>query len=71
MQVKSIDHISYIDKWGEGVHHLGFFVDDVDGEVTKLMAGGAALLIHDPGRFAYLDGGGPGGAIFELMKRRT
>ena len=30
---------------------------------------GAKLLIHDPGKFAYLDGGGPGGAIFELMKR--
>ena len=24
----------------------------------------------DLGRFAYLDAGGPGGAIFELMKRR-
>ena len=60
----------FIDKWGEGVHHLGFFVDDVDAEVTKLVAEGANVLIHDPGSFAYLDAGGPGGAIFELMSRR-
>ncbi|MGC1404441.1 MAG: VOC family protein [Thermodesulfobacteriota bacterium] len=58
----------FIDKWGEGLHHLGFFVDDVDGEATKLAAQGATVLIHDPGKFAYLDG--VGGAIFELMKRR-
>ena len=60
----------FIDTWGEGVHHLGFYVDDVDKEVEKLVSEGATLLIHDPGRFAYLDAGGPGGAIFELMKRR-
>ena len=60
----------FIDRWGEGVHHLGFFVDDVEEEVAQLVKDGAKLLIHDPGRFAYLDAGGPGGAIFELMKRR-
>ena len=61
----------FIDKWGEGVHHLGFYVDDVDAEVKKLITGGATLFIHDPGKFAYLDAGGPGGAIFELMRRRA
>lgn len=60
----------FIDKWGEGVHHIGFFVDDVDAEVAALAKEGASVLIHDPGRFAYVDGGGPGGAIFELMSRR-
>jgi hypothetical protein len=45
-------------------------VDDVDAEVAKLVKGGAKLLIHDPGRFAYVDAGGPGGTIFELMRRR-
>ena len=60
----------FLDKWGEGVHHLGVFVDDVDAEAKKLVAQGANLLIHDPGQFAYLDAGGPGGAIFELMRRR-
>jgi len=59
----------FLDKWGEGIHHIGFFVDDVDAEVARLTKDGAGLLIHDPGRFAYLDAGGPGGAIFELMQR--
>ena len=60
----------FLDTWGEGVHHIGFFVDDVDENVAELTEKGAKLLIHDPGKFAYLDAGGPGGAIFELMKRR-
>jgi methylmalonyl-CoA/ethylmalonyl-CoA epimerase len=59
----------FIDTWGEGLHHLGFRVDDVDAEVAELVEGGATLLIHDPGKFAYLDAGGPGGAIFELMQK--
>jgi methylmalonyl-CoA/ethylmalonyl-CoA epimerase len=60
----------FIDQWGEGVHHIGFFVDDVDREASQLVAEGAKLIIHDPGNFAYLDGSGAGGAIFELMLRR-
>ena len=59
----------FLDTWGEGLHHLGFYVDDVDAEAANLVAQGAKLLITDPGNFAYLDAGGPGGAIFELMKR--
>ncbi|OLS12490.1 MAG: Glyoxalase/Bleomycin resistance protein /Dioxygenase superfamily [Promethearchaeota archaeon CR_4] len=59
----------FIEKWGEGIHHIGFFVDDVDAEVAKLVKDGAHLLVHTPGRFAYMDGGGSGGGIFELMSR--
>jgi hypothetical protein len=46
-------------------------VDDVDAEVEQLVKTGANLLIHDPGRFAYVDAGGSGGAIFELMCMRV
>jgi methylmalonyl-CoA/ethylmalonyl-CoA epimerase len=60
----------FVDKWGEGIHHIGFFVDDVDQETSRLAAEGAKVLIHDPGKFAYLDGGSAGGGIFELMRRR-
>ena len=59
----------FLDTWGEGLHHIGFYVDDVDAEAANLVAQGAKLFIQDPGNFAYLDAGGPGGAIFELMKR--
>ena len=59
----------FLDTFGEGLHHLGFYVDDVDGEVSKLLAQGAKLILTDPGNFAYLESGGPGGVIFELMRR--
>jgi methylmalonyl-CoA/ethylmalonyl-CoA epimerase len=59
----------FLDTWGEGLHHIGFYVDDVDATVSILVGKGAKLLIHDPGNFAYLDAGGPGGAIFEFMRK--
>ncbi|MBW1709198.1 MAG: VOC family protein [Deltaproteobacteria bacterium] len=59
----------FLDTFGEGLHHLGFYVDDVDQEASKLEANGAKMLINDPGNFAYLESGGPGGVIFEVMKR--
>ena len=59
----------FLDTWGEGLHHLGFYVDDVDAEASNLVVQGGKLLIQDPGNFAYLDAGGPGGAVFELMKK--
>ncbi len=59
----------FIDTWGEGLHHIGFYVDDLDAAVADLVAKEARLFIHDPGNFAYLNAGGPGGALFELMQR--
>ena len=60
----------FLDTWGEGVHHIGWYVDDVDKTVAGLAAEGAKVFVHDPGKFAYLDAGGAGGAIFELMQKR-
>lgn len=59
----------FLDTWGEGLHHIGFYVDDVDAEVKNLVSQGVKLFIQDPGRFAYLDAGTAGGAIFELIQR--
>jgi len=64
-----IFHSRFLETVGEGLHHLGFYVDDVDGEAAKLMAQGAKILFTEPGRFAYMDSGGPGGVIFELITR--
>ncbi len=61
----------FLDTWGEGIHHIGFYVDDVEAEFNKLVAQGAKVFVHDPGRFAYLDAGGVGGAIFELIQKTT
>ena len=55
---------------GEGLHHLGIKVDDVDKEVAGLKERGVAVLQQGKvnGRsFAYLDTGEPGGVIFELI----
>ena len=59
----------FLDTWGEGIHHSGFYVDDVDTEVKKLAAQGVKVFLHDPRHFAYLDAGGVGGAIFELIQK--
>lgn len=58
----------FLDTHGEGLHHLGFFVDNVDDEVANLSEQGAKILMHQPGVNAYLDSGGPGGVIFEVMR---
>jgi predicted enzyme related to lactoylglutathione lyase len=61
---------TFIDTHGEGLHHWGFFADDVDGEAAKLVERGAKIVQQKPGQWIYLDCGGPGGVIFELMRRR-
>jgi len=58
----------FLDTWGEGLHHVGFLVDDVDAETKKLTDSGAKLLVHDPGKFSYVDAGA-GGAIMELIQK--
>ena len=63
-------HSEFLNEHGENLHHLGFFVDDVDGEAAKLVERGAEIIIQRPGQWIYLDSGGPGGVIFELMQRR-
>ena len=64
-----IFHSDFLDTHGEGLHHLGFFVDDFEGEVANLLAQGVKVLSEGPGIYAYLDTGGPGGVIFELIKK--
>jgi len=59
----------FLETFGEGLHHLGFYVDDVEGEISKLLDQGAKLLFKAEGEFAYFESGGPGGVIFELIRR--
>lgn len=64
-----IFHSDFLDEHGEGLHHLGFYVDDVDGEAANLVEQGCELLSTMPGVYAYLGTGGPGGVIFEVIRR--
>jgi len=59
----------FLDNWGEGLHHVGFLVDDVDDVTKNLADEGARVFIHDPGQFSYLDAGA-GGAVIELIQKR-
>ena len=60
----------FLEKWGDGIHHIAFTADDVPKEVADLEAKGVESIAKSPtGGWAYLESTGPGGVIFELMKK--
>lgn len=61
----------FLDEHGEGVHHLAYLVDDVRGEVEKLVNLGVEVLTSAnlAGRgFAYIRTS-PGGMVIEIRCR--
>jgi methylmalonyl-CoA epimerase len=64
-------YADFLEKHGEGVHHLGIRVDDVGAETANLVKKGVKVLFGRPGRFAYLDTRSPGGVMYELIQRPT
>ena len=52
-------HREFLDKKGEGIQHLGFFVDNLEEDVKRLTAEGADILLTSQfkggGGVAYLD----------------
>lgn len=63
-------HSLFLEEHGEGLHHLGFQVNNVDAEAENLVKQGAKVLSSLSGGYAYMDTGGPGGVIFEVIRRR-
>ncbi len=63
-------HSEFLEEHGEGLHHLGCFVDDVDGAATDLAEQGVEIMLQRPGQFVYLDTRSPDGVIFEPQRRR-
>ena len=61
--------LEFLRKHGEGLHHLGFFVRDLQAKLQQAEAMGFQVLQTDPFRqaYAYLDTREPGGIIFELI----
>lgn len=56
---------------GEGVHHLGFVVADLEAEVARAKEQGIRVLLSGQAgrmKFAYLDTAATGGAYMELMQ---
>ena len=60
----------FLNTHGEGLHHICFFVADLDDAVAKLVAEGGEVTLSNPG-LAYVKTGGPGSALLELIKTRS
>ena len=62
----------FFERHGEGLHHLGFIVDNVDAELTKAKEKGTPVLMYGKtagGDFAYLDSKEPGSVITEIYQK--
>ena len=61
----------FLDTKGEGIHHIGILVDDIDEEIERLTKGGASIVLY--GRWKGGGGGiymdlGAGNIIVEIIK---
>ena len=65
----------FIDKRGEGIHHLSFEVDDLDAEIARLKGEGFLLIDEKPRlgaggyRVAFLQPGTTNGVLVEVCER--
>lgn len=62
----------FLEKNGEGLHHLGFIIDHLDKEMKQFEANGFRILQSgrfQEGGFAYLDTQENFGTILELIER--
>ncbi|HEX3270458.1 MAG TPA: methylmalonyl-CoA epimerase [Ktedonobacterales bacterium] len=64
----------FLEKRGEGLHHLCLEVEDIDAALAELMATGATVLDTAPrptaeGRGIFLHPKGTGGVLLELVQR--
>lgn len=70
-------HREFLGERGEGVHHLGFFVKDIDDRLEAASRAGIEILqqgtIKQKGltvRYAYMDTTDTGGTIIEFIEAR-
>lgn len=67
-------YTEFLERRGEGLHHLGFLVDDLDEAVARFEARGEPVIQSgrfgsEPGtRFAYLDTEASAGAVLEMIQ---
>jgi len=62
----------FLDSRGEGVHHIGFAVDDLNKEVARLVKQRAKVLMSGRwagGGFAYIEPAVSGGIVIELIQQ--
>lgn len=68
-------HDEFFNDMGEGIEHIGYTVDDLEAETTRLAEKGIPAIVSgrrkDGGGYAYFDLRKNGGnVIIELMQRR-
>lgn len=61
---------------GEGLHHIGLAVDDLEVELDRLVRDGVELIDREPragvhGRIAFCHPRGTGGVLVELVQHET
>jgi methylmalonyl-CoA/ethylmalonyl-CoA epimerase len=64
----------FLDRQGEGLHHVGFLVDDLAAELERLTEEGAQLIDRQPrlgvhGLIAFVHPRSTGGVLVELIER--
>lgn len=67
----------FLEKRGEGIHHVGYRVESVVEALEKLRAGGVRLIDETPRRgsrgttIAFVHPSGMGGVLVELVEQRS
>ena len=66
----------YIEKRGEGLHHICIYVEDIDARLVELKAAGYRLIDETPrvgaegNRIAFVHPSAGGGVLIELEERK-
>lgn len=63
----------FLERRGEGLHHVGLLVDDIRRELQRLAEEGVELIDHEPrrsvhGLIAFVHPRGTGGVLLELVQ---
>jgi len=64
-----IFHSEFVETIGEGLHHVGYMVDDVLADTKKLVDQGAKVVMDQGAGCQYLRFDGDGGVIVELYRK--
>jgi methylmalonyl-CoA/ethylmalonyl-CoA epimerase len=64
----------FLERRGEGMHHVAYGVEDLDGELVRLRAAGVTLIDETPrrglyGRVAFIHPESVGGVLTELVEQ--
>lgn len=65
-------HADFLNARGEGIHHIGFRVKDLENTVTTLEQQGIGVLqsaFREGSRYVYMDPTELGGIMFEFVER--